>query len=161
MRTACVLTIVALVALSACDSKVYDTYRHTPLAGWDKNDTLYYDVPAITRAGTYVLTLGVRTNNTFPFMGLTLIVDQTLLPSRHTVSDTLDCRLVKPGGTYKEGGINYYEYTTPVRTLSLAPQDSLHITVRHDMKRDILPGVSDVGIALSYDSHHPAPVMEH
>ena len=27
------------------------------------------------------------------------------------------------------------------------------------MKRDILPGVSDVGVALSYDSHHPTPVM--
>lgn len=159
MRTICVLAIVALATLSACDSKVYDTYHHTPLAGWEKNDTLYYDVPRITRAGIYELTLGVRTNNAFPFMAITLIVDQTILPSRQTVSDTLDCQLVKSGGTYKEGGINYYEYTTHVRTLSLAPQDSLHITVRHDMKRDILPGVSDVGIALSYDSHHPAPVM--
>ena len=24
--------------------------------------------------------------------------------------------------------------------------DSIHITVRHDMKREILPGVSDIGV---------------
>ena len=134
MRPICVLAIVALAVLTACDSKVYDTYHHTPLAGWEKNDTLYYDVPRITRGGTYELTLGVRTNNAFPFMAITLIVDQTLLPSRQTVSDTLDCRLVKPGGTYKEGGINYYEYPRAHPLLSPPGQYAHHRAPRHEAR---------------------------
>lgn len=32
--------------------------------------------------------------------------------------------------------------------MTLVPGDSLQISVRHDMKREILPGVSDVGIKI-------------
>ena len=61
---------------------------------------------------------------------------------------TLDCRLVKTNSTQKTGGISCFEYNTEVRRLRLNANDSMHITVRHDMKRDILPGVSDVGISV-------------
>ena len=147
--TAIALSLLAAAMMAACDGRVYDTYRHTPLSGWEKNDTLYYDTPAVREGGIYDMTLGIRTNNSFPFTAVTLIVDVTTLPSRATWADTLDCRLVKAGSSHRQGGISYYEYTTQVRQAHLAQGDSLHITVRHDMKRDILPGVSDVGIALS------------
>lgn len=141
--------LIGAMLLVACDGTVYDTYRHTPTAGWEKNDTLFYDIPPVRSAADYELQLGIRTNNAFPFVAVTLIIDQTVLPSGQTMSDTLDCHLTKENSTQKPNGISYSQYTTVVRRLRLAAKDSLHITVRHDMKRDILPGVSDVGIALS------------
>jgi hypothetical protein len=35
-----------------------------------------------------------------------------------------------------------------VRQLQLQEGDSLHVVVRHNMKREILPGIFDVGIKL-------------
>ena len=148
MRNLGLLIGIVMMILTACDGKVYDTYRHTSLEGWERNDTLCYDVAKMAQAGDYLVELGLRTDYDFPFVAITLIVDQTILPEGTTLRDTLDCRLVKTNSTQKTGGISCFEYNTEVRRLRLNANDSMHITVRHDMKRDILPGVSDVGISV-------------
>ena len=148
MRNLALLAGIVMMILTACDGRVYDTYRHTSLEGWERNDTLCYDVARMTHGGDYLVQLGLRTDYDFPFVAITLIVDQTILPAGITLRDTLDCRLIKPNSTQKSGGISCFEYNTEVRKLRLNANDSLHITVRHDMKRDILPGVSDVGISI-------------
>lgn len=141
--------IASVMLLAACDSKVYDTYRHTPLAGWEKNDTLFYDIPPMTESGEYELSIGIRTGNAFPFMAVTMIVDQTIVPGNKKMTDTIDCRLMEEGSTSRNGGISYFQYSRIIRRMRLAVKDSLHISVRHDMKREILPGVSDIGITLA------------
>ena len=45
--------------------------------------------------------------------------------------------------------MSYYQYQVPVNDITLQQGDSLHICVRHDMKREILPGISDVGIKMT------------
>ena len=49
----------------------------------------------------------------------------------------------------KGHGISTYQYNFHLTTLTLNEGDSLHIAVRHNMKREILPGISDIGIRLS------------
>ena len=40
--------------MAACNGgMVYDRYTNTPVSGWEKNDTLYYSVPAVKSGGTY------------------------------------------------------------------------------------------------------------
>ena len=136
-------------SVTACDHKVYDHYCHTPVAGWEKNDTLCYDIAPMQQQGMYQLGVGLRLSNAYPFMGITLIVEQTVWPQRRTLIDTVECRLVGQHGKHKQHGISYFQYTQPIGKLSLQAGDSLHITVRHDMQRDILPGVSDVGIFMT------------
>ncbi len=148
MRYTGIVAIAALTVLTACGGKVYDTYRHTSVEGWERNDTLCYDVNKVHSQGNYVVELGVRTAYSYPFVALTLIVDQTILPSGTTLTDTINCKLVTPPHSQKTGGISIFQYNTTVRELKLNAKDSLHITVRHDMKRDILPGISDVGISV-------------
>lgn len=149
MRKAIFLLLAGLLLLSACDNKVYDKYHHTPIAGWEKNDTLSFDIPKMEKAGNYNIDLGLRINNAFPFMGLTLIVEQTLYPSSKTLTDTLNTNLINKNGSPLGRGLSYYQYIFHVRDIGLQRGDSLHITVRHDMKHEILPGISDVGISLS------------
>lgn len=168
-----------LALLSSCTgNKVYDHYEHTPIAGWDKVDTLSYDVPALADSGRYATNLGLRINNAFPFQSLTLIVEQTVIPTSiqnqkihnspsgrinpfakqpkvkkitgtpHTYIDTLTCTLFDNKGTIKGQGISYYQYHFRVSEMDLHTGDSIHITVRHDMKREIMPGIADVGISI-------------
>ena len=65
---------MALSLASCKDSLVYDSYSHTPIAGWEKNDTLTFDIPPLAMAGYYQEQLGLRITGAYPFMGLTLIV---------------------------------------------------------------------------------------
>lgn len=150
LRIAVILFAAATLAMTACTgNKVYDQYEHTPLAGWEKNDTLTFDVAKAAEAGTYASSLMLRINESFPFMSLTLIVEQQILPSHDITTDTLHCSLIDSGGNFNGQGISYHQYRFPITTMPLAAGDSLHISVRHDMKREILPGISDVGIMIS------------
>lgn len=147
-----IMGIIAATALQSCnESKVYDKYDHTPLSGWEKNDTLRFDIPRLTANGMYESTLGLRITDNYPFMGLTLIVEQRLMPADTIFTDTVKCELTDRNGKTRGKGLSYYQFRFPVTKMQLSKGDSLHIRVRHDMKREMLPGISDVGISLSVD----------
>ena len=150
--------IVTLLFLVACTgNKVYDSYEQTPVAGWEKNDTLTFGVPPMEQEGIYQMDLGLRINGSYPFMGLTLIVEQLIvhspdyckarhLPQIGIVTDTLTCKLIDEQGRVQGQGLSYYQYDFPVSEVELQKGDSIYVKVWHDMKREILPGVSDIGI---------------
>ena len=91
----------------------------------------------------------MRITSTYPFMSLRLVVEQVIIPAHRLVRDTIDCHLIDRNGKPKGQGMSYYQYQVPVNDISLQQGDSLHICVRHDMKREILPGISDVGIKMT------------
>ncbi len=142
-----VLTVALL--FSGCNRKVvYNQYAHTPIAGWERNDTLYFDVPPSARSQVVYEELGLRINSLYPFRDLFLIVEQTTLPSGVVRRDTVSCSLIDREGRIKGSGISYYQYNMRIADLSLNKGDSLHIGIRHNMKREILPGIADVGLLL-------------
>lgn len=79
--------------------------------------------------------------NTEPIAG-------TLSHERPIIRYTLPCRLMNKRGNTQGQGINYYQYDFIVADIPLNAGDSLRIGIRHDMKREILPGLSDLGIII-------------
>ena len=147
--------IGTLAFLSACnDGIVYDQYAHTPVAGWEKNDTLSFEVPPLLAGGYYQEQVGLRITGAYPFMGLTIIVQQTIYPNKAKKKekiekvDTIQCDLIDRNGITKGQGISYYQYNFPVNIYRLNANDSVHVAIRHDMKREILPGISDIGFKI-------------
>ena len=61
----------------------------------------------------------------------------------------IDCNLVSETGVIEGDGISYFQYQFFVQGLSLHQGDSVHISLTHNMKREIMPGISDVGVKLS------------
>lgn len=145
----CIIFIAAFAILSCTGNKVYDKYAHTPVSGWEKNDTLKFNIPPIAERKLYSSELGLRINGDYPFMGLTLIIEQTVFPSRETHIDTLNCSLHDTHGNSNGTGLSYYQYNFPITNIMLNKGDSLEIKIRHDMKREILPGISDIGFMLN------------
>lgn len=152
-----VYTLFILIGISAAVSScsntlVYDQYTHTPIAGWEKNDTLSFEIAPIVNKGYYKEELGLRITGAYPFMGLTLIIDQTIFPDKAKGQekiekvDTVQCHLIDQNGRTTGQGISYYQYNCPINIYQLEEGDSVHVAVRHDMKREILPGISDIGL---------------
>ena len=143
------MAAMLLLVLSACNRKlVYDRYLSTPISGWEKNDTLSYDIRPVSGTDTYDMWLGLRTSEAYPFTAITLIVEQHIYPKDTIVNDTVNCKLTDRHGNASGTGVNFHQYRFPVTELQLQDGDSIHIRVRPDMKREILPGISDVGISL-------------
>lgn len=138
-------------ALAGCQRapQAYE-YHATPVEGWEPGDTLSFRVDSVARAGNYRLSVGVRTSaaHPFPFRVLWLEVKQRWPEAGASRTDTLPCRLVTEEGNLAGRGVSLYQYSFPVCTLSLPQGAHGRVTVRHIMRSEMLPGVSDVGIFL-------------
>lgn len=138
------------MAFVSCDNAmVYSHYEHTSLAGWEKADTLFFKVDSLKKGGQYREGMGVRINGDYPFTRLCLVVEQRALPSGFRRSDTLFCDLFDHDGAISGGsGVSLFQYEFRLPEVNLLKGDSLMLTVHHNMKRDILPGIADVGFWL-------------
>lgn len=136
----------------ACDDRlVYFEYGHTPQTGWEKNEPVVLDVAPIADNGTYDIALALRVNDNYPFTKLHLTVQQTIYPSGNNIVDHLTIDVTDNRGNILGKGVSSYQYETMMRKLDLHHGDSLHIEVKHDMKREILPGIMDVGYKVMKD----------
>ena len=145
--------VLVVLMLTACNDKtVYHNYEQTPPSGWEKNDQLSFTLPPIQETGNYTEEVGIRINGTFPFLSLSLIIEQTKLNTGERQCDTLVCELINKRGYPQGKGVSQYQYLFPLKTIQLNKGDSLRIEIHHDMKREILPGITDVGIKLSKTS---------
>ena len=163
------LLIIAGVCAGCIRGTVYNHYEQLPVAGWEKNDTITFSIPPVGEQGIYNLSLGLRTTGHYPFMSLTLIAEQQTIAASDTISldtiadslathnsltpkfirYTLPCKLMNTRGNTRGQGINYYQYNFHIADVALNEGDSLRISIRHDMKREILPGISDIGIIMT------------
>ena len=149
MRNEILGLLMVAVLLTACNhGTVYQHYEHVPNGGWETNDTLSFEIGPLLEAGTYQEKLELRIDEFYPFLGLSLKVEQTIFPRGERYFQTLSCDLIEKNGAYKGNGISFYQYGFDLNDLHLEKGDSIHIIVRHNMKREIMPGVTDIGILL-------------
>lgn len=142
------VVMAAAVAASCATDTVYYSYAHTPVAGWEKNDTLTFNIPGMAAPGTYSQQVGLRMTSAFPFTSISLIVEQRIMPRGKVLTDTIRCPITDIRGNFLGDGISSFQYMFPLREVTLNKKDSIHVSIRHNMKREILPGVSDIGLKM-------------
>lgn len=147
-----ILTAVTALMLTACKKDViYSRYTHAAIGGWEKNEPLVFEVDSLKAGGVYSLTLGLRISDGYPFRNLHMVVEQTIFPGNQLITDTVTCYVSDRQGTMLGNGVSLYQYDLPVRKRQYMAGDSIHVKVRHNMKREILPGIADVGITIKPD----------
>ena len=108
-----------------------------PQGGWDKTDTLFFEVPPVKEAGTYQEEIGIRTDLDYPFQSLALVVAQEI----HPKGDILQ----KERGN----GISRFQNVIYLSDIQLEKGDSLRICITHNMRREMISGLSDIGMILT------------
>lgn len=139
-----------VLALAGCNrNTLYSHYEHTPVEGWERNDTVTFLVDGIPQTGTYTEELGLRISTAFPYAALTLIVSQQATASALERTDTLAARLADEEGNLNgEGGIDHFLYTFPLPAVDLQQGDTLRIAVSHCMRRETIAGISELGFII-------------
>ncbi len=125
-------------------------YRSTPLDGWETGETLTFDIDSLRCEGNYLLSLGVRTSaaRKFPYKQLILEVRQNWHEPLMSRTDTLTFDIATHTSR-ERSGISISRYEQPCTTLPLPQGARGTITVRHLMRHNFLPGISEVGILLA------------
>lgn len=142
-----VIATVLLTMLCGCQQQtVYHQFRHISEPGWDKTDTIHFDIAPLKTSGNYRLDAELRTDLEYPFRQLSIVVNQTVYPACKTYHDEVNCNLISEEGVIGGDGISYFQYRFHIRDIVLQQGDSIHLSLTHNMKREIMPGIADVGI---------------
>ncbi|MBR4388634.1 MAG: gliding motility lipoprotein GldH [Prevotella sp.] len=141
--------VLAMGLLTSCFPNTrYVDYRHTDVRGWEKDSVLTFYVSPLDEGGPYVEELGLRTEGSYPFLRLSLVIEQQLFPSGKLLTDTLNLPIYDQQGKPIGRGLSIYQQELPFRFLHINEGDSLAIRIHHNMLRRSLPGVTEVGIHL-------------
>lgn len=147
-RTALMLAIS--LSLTTCDNAtVFDRYHNLPPEGWERNDTLLFTIAPAGRSGIFHEEAGVRIHAGYPYTNMTLAIEQRILPSGWHRTDTLRCKLADSRGQLRGSGMAYHQYSFHITDIRMAKDDTLLIAVHHVMRRETLPGVTDIGIRMT------------
>lgn len=148
------LMAITMGALSCSDPRTYDHYERVPLKGWSRNDSLVFDIPRQWE-GNYRIDLCIRAAQAYPYRNISLIMERKVVCYRHrkkmekSYNDTINCEIINDKGMLAgQNGISCTEIRQPVTSFRLNRNDSLHITIRHIMSREAVPGISDIGVKI-------------
>ena len=141
--------IAVALALSSCNRQaIYSHYEPVDIDGWERSDTLWFYAGGLTE-GSYNEQVGLRINGNYPFKDLSLVVEQRLLSTQAIIKcDTLSLAITDDDGFFKGEGLSLLQYETDLGTISLPTSDTLQVAIIHNMKREVMPGIADVGITL-------------
>lgn len=155
MRTVRLLLTMtgAALLLAACgrDDGTRCFVARSPSAdGWETGEVLDFPLDTVRQAGRYALHVGVRTSaaKAYPYRNLALRVSER-------VGDTARTRLLRLVLTDRHGdingrGVSRYRYEFPADTLRLEDGEAATVEIAHDMRRQILPGITDVSVRLEW-----------
>ena len=153
------LMTTIMSATSCSDPRTYDQYKSVSLQGWQRNDTLTFDIPRQWE-GNYQLDLCLRAAQTYPYRNLSVIIERKVIYFRQrkklekTYNDTVNCEVINVKGTLVgHKGITSTEILQAVTSFRLNRNDSLQVKIHHIMNRESLLGISDVGIRLLKNKH--------
>ena len=139
--------LAAMLCLAACDDGVlYHRYQSVSQQGWERADTLCFDLPEAPDDGRYTLEIGLRCSNLFPYQGLWVVAETRLQPTGSLHRDTLYLAVTDEDGRPQGHGINLMQREQSFATLHLSQGQQATIRLRHIMRREVVPHITDVGI---------------
>lgn len=131
---------------------IYHTYQAIDHEGWGKHDTLYYQLPKDSIPDTYTIKIGLRTTDVYRYTSLWLVMEQDLEKKGTFVRDTINLPVTDSNGNFLGRGFSSRQQEIPVKNVTVSSQSGTTIKLYHIMKREVIPGISDIGINVLSDS---------
>lgn len=141
--------IVATLAAACTGTTVFYRFAAIAPTGWERADTVSFGIPPAEADCVRHEELAIRTDSSYPFQTVSVIVTQRILPAGVVVCDTVQCRLYDKSGKPRGRGTALRQHHFHITDIRLEQGDSLAVSIRHNMRRETLPGITDVGLEVS------------
>ena len=135
---------------TACDEQtVYHSFQSLPTEGWQRNDTLFFNVSVADSATLYNVSVEVRNRNNYPYQNLPLLIYYDSPEVPNIKRDTLELRLADNAGIWLgDGWGGLYQSTLPAGFIRIGKAGEYRFKIIHLLPDEVLPGINDVGIKL-------------
>ena len=140
---------LSLVLLASCTSgTLFHSYKPLPKEGWERRDTVCFDVPQAERDINGTLTIGLRTVTYVGMRDVVIAVDQCDGTAVVCRCDTIRYSLTDAEGNALTGGVNTHQYETQHLPIFLHKGKSATVRIHHLMTRETIIGITEVGIKI-------------
>ncbi|MCR5068392.1 MAG: gliding motility lipoprotein GldH [Prevotella sp.] len=140
--------LIMAMAWSCTADTTYHKYVGVGEEGWSAHDTLVFDIDTLRTNGNFTTYVCLRAKPDFPYRYLSMIVEQTCMLSGNKERKTVRCEVVNSDGVMTGVGITYHTYEIPVFTGTHRPGEHIKVAIKHNMTREYMPGLMDVGVKL-------------
>ncbi|MBP5393529.1 MAG: gliding motility lipoprotein GldH [Bacteroidaceae bacterium] len=135
--------------LAACNkSTLLHSYKPLPLEGWDRRDTICFDLPQVQKDIDATLYIGLRTKAYIGIQNVALAVELTDETAGICLCDTVHYPLTDAEGYTLTRGVNTHQYETQQLPFYLKKGEQGTIRIHHLMANETLTGITEVGIKI-------------
>lgn len=143
------LFTVVLPFLSACiDGILFHGYKPLPAEGWDKRDTVCFNLPSVPENISGTLTVGLRTVSHVGMQEIVLAVEQVSGEAEVSRCDTVRYPLTDDEGDALTLGVNNHQYETQHLPISLKKGQKGSVRIHHIMTPETVQGITELGIKI-------------
>ena len=135
--------------LIACTGNtLYHHYQPLPAEGWERSDTVCFDVPKAEEDIDGSLFIGLRTAAHIGIQNIVLAVEQCDKEAKILHRDTIHYSLTDDEGNATAQGVNYHQYENRQLPFRLQKGKSATVRIHHLMRREDISGITEVGIRI-------------
>ncbi len=139
------------MSLVSCqENTLVHEYKHTSPEGWDRTDTITFEIPPVAESGTYEVSLGLRLCNNFSYQDVHVTSEFHLEEPSMKKKDTVCVITSDKDGKLLGYGIAYHQYEQPYTKIQLRKGQHGKIKVYHNMNKEVLPYLTDIGICIEH-----------
>ena len=127
---------------------MFHRYKPLPPEGWDRRDTMQFDLPKAERDIDGTLFVGLRTTANLRSRDVVLAVEQRLTSPLFYRCDTVRYLLTDDEGFALSPGVNHHQYESQHVPFHLQKGQSGSVRIRHLMRHEVIPDITELGIRI-------------
>lgn len=131
--------LLLFLSIACQENTYYHFYQPVDPTGWDKNDTLIYDLPSpLPKSHSLEFLIGIRHKDSYIYRDLWLTINL----------DTIHLYLADSTGNWSGSGLGELRQVTFPIPLQIKGDTISHIRITHIMQDNPLSGIHDIGIQI-------------
>ena len=143
------LSLGSILCAACIRGTLMHHFEHIDPEGWDRSDTLLFQLPPITHEGHFQFDVNMRYTNSFPYKGIWMVAETRLNHPVAARRDTLYMEAADERGIPVGDGLNLLQLSTPLYSLHLEPGQEGTLRLYHLMRPETMPGIREIGIKVT------------
>ena len=149
LQKSLILLFAASLCMACDEQTVYHTFQSLPTEGWQRKDTLFFNVMVPDSATLYNVSVEVRNRNNYPYQNLPLLIYYDSPEALNIKKDTLELKLADSAGIWLgDGWGGLYQSTLSAGLIRIGKAGEYRFKITHLLPDEVLPGINDIGIKL-------------
>lgn len=149
-RRALLVESLSLLLASCISGTAFHSYKPLPLEGWERCDTVCFELPKAVEDINGTLTIGLRTMEHVGMQDIVLAVEQCDESAGVCRCDTVRYPLTDAEGDALTPGVNYHQYETQHLPISMKKGQGGSVRIHHLMTPETMHGITELGIKISF-----------